>query len=95
MLLNNGGGGIFQHLKGLDKSAARDQFVSAAHHTNAEGVCQQNDIVYLRAENMEEIQKGLDTLLYINSERPVLLEVFTHAEQDEQVYQDYLRSLKG
>ena len=94
LLLNNGGGGIFQHLKGLDKSAARDQFVSAAHHTNAEGVCQQNSIVYLRAENMEEMQKGLDTLLYINSERPVLLEVFTHAEQDERVYQDYLRSLQ-
>ena len=90
LLLNNGGGGIFQHLKGLDKSAARDQFVSAAHHTTAEGVCQQNDIVYLRAENMEEVQKGLDTLLYINSERPVLLEVITHAEQDEQVYQEYL-----
>lgn len=94
LLLNNGGGGIFQHLKGLDKSAARDQFVSAAHHTTAEGICQQNDIVYLRAENMEEVQKGLDTLLYINSERPVLLEVFTHAEQDERVYQDYLRSLQ-
>ncbi|MBR5039000.1 MAG: 2-succinyl-5-enolpyruvyl-6-hydroxy-3-cyclohexene-1-carboxylic-acid synthase [Prevotella sp.] len=90
LLLNNGGGGIFQHLKGLDKSPARDQFVSAAHHTTAEGICQQNDIVYLRAENMEEVQKGIDTLLYINSERPVLLEVITHAEQDEQVYQEYL-----
>ncbi|MBR5929489.1 MAG: 2-succinyl-5-enolpyruvyl-6-hydroxy-3-cyclohexene-1-carboxylic-acid synthase [Prevotella sp.] len=95
LLLNNGGGGIFQHLKGLDQSPARDQFVSATHHTTAEGVCQQNDIVYLRAENMEEVQKGIDTLLYINSERPVLLEVITHAEQDEQVYQDYLRSLQG
>ena len=36
----------------------------------------QNNVVYLKAENMEELQQGIDTLLYIDSERPVLLEVF-------------------
>ena len=39
----------------------------------------QNNVVYLKAENMEELQQGLDTLLYIDSERPVLLEVFSEA----------------
>ena len=42
---------------------------------------------------MEEMQQGIDTLLYIETERPVLLEVFTDASEDERVYMDYYRSL--
>ena len=76
LLLNNGRGGIFSTLPGLDQSPARDKYVAAEHHTSAEGICMQNNVVYLKAENMEELQQGIDTLLYIDSERPVLLEVF-------------------
>jgi 2-succinyl-5-enolpyruvyl-6-hydroxy-3-cyclohexene-1-carboxylate synthase len=38
---------------------------------------------------MEEVQKGIDTLLFIESDRPVLLEVFTDAAQDEQAFRKY------
>ena len=79
LLMNNGCGGIFSTLPGLDQSPARDKYVAAEHHTSAEGICMQNNVVYLKAENMEELQQGLDTLLYIDSERPVLLEVFSEA----------------
>ena len=94
LLLNNGKGGIFNMLKGLEQSPARDRFVSAEHQTTAEGICQQNHVVYLKATNMEEVQQGIDTLLNIESERPVLLEVFTDAEEDERVFKDYYRSLR-
>ena len=93
LLLNNGRGGIFNMLPGLEQSPARDRFVAASHHTSAEGICQQNNVVYLRAENMDEMRQGIDTLLYIEADRPVLLEVFTNAEEDERVYRDYYRSL--
>ena len=76
LLLNNGRGGIFSTLPGLDQSPARDKYVAAEHHTSAEGICMQNNVVYLKAENIEELQQGIDTLLYIDNERPVLLEVF-------------------
>ena len=76
LLLNNGRGGIFSTLPGLDQSPARDKYVAAEHHTSAEGICMQNNVVYLKAVNMEELQTGIDTLLYIDSDRPVLLEVF-------------------
>jgi 2-succinyl-5-enolpyruvyl-6-hydroxy-3-cyclohexene-1-carboxylate synthase len=75
LLLNNGRGGIFNSLPGLEQSPARDKFVAAEHHTSADGICQQNDIVYLKAKNMEQMQQGIDTLLTIKSQRPVLLEV--------------------
>ena len=93
LLLNNSKGGIFNILKGLEQSPARDKYVSAEHHTSAEGICQQNNVVYLKATNMEEMQQGIDTLLNMESERPVLLEVFTDAAEDERVYKAYFRSL--
>lgn len=89
LLLNNGCGGIFNMLPGLEQSPARDQYVAAAHHTSAEGICQQNRVKYLKATNMSELQQGLDTLLYIENDHPVLLEVFTDPSEDERVFRDY------
>ena len=86
LLLNNGRGGIFRMLKGLEQSPARDRFVAAAHQTTAEGICSQNGVVYLKAENMGEMQRGVDTLLNIESTRPVLLEVTTDAAEDERAF---------
>ena len=89
LLLNNGKGGIFNLLKGLEQSPARDKYVAAEHHTSAEGICQQNRVKYLKATNMSELQQGLDTLLYIENDHPVLLEVFTDPSEDERVFRDY------
>ncbi len=94
LLMNNGKGGIFNMLPGLEKSPVRDRFVAAEHHTSAAGICQQNKIVYLKAENMQEMQEGIDRLLQEESERPMLLEVFTDAAEDERVFRDYYHSLK-
>lgn len=94
LLLNNGRGGIFSTLPGLEQSPARDKYVAAEHHTSAEGICMQNNVTYLKAVNMEELQTGIDTLLYIDSDRPVLLEVFTDVLTDEQTLKTYYQALK-
>ena len=94
LLMNNGKGGIFNMLPGLEQSPVRDRFVAAEHHTSAAGICQQNNIVYLKAENMEEMQEGIERLLQDEGERPMLLEVFTDAAEDERVFRDYYHSLK-
>ncbi len=94
LLLNNGRGGIFNMLSGLEQSPARDQYVAAAHHTSAEGICRQNDVVYLKAGNTEEMQAGIHTLLYQESERPVLLEVSTNPSDDERALRDYYKTFK-
>ena len=93
LLLNNGRGGIFNMLKGLEQSPARDQFVAAEHHTSAEGICQQNNVMYLKATDMEEMKQGIATLLSTASDRPVLLEVFTDVSEDERVFRDYYHTL--
>ncbi len=89
ILLNNHGGGIFRQLPGLDKSPVADSFVGAAHDTTAQGICTQNDIGYLSAKNMEEMQIGIVTLLTRETDRPMLLEVFTDSEEDVRTLKDY------
>lgn len=74
LLLNNGKGGIFDMLPGLEKSPARDKFVAAEHHATAEGICQQNDIYYQQATTTEEMQRGIDLLLSADFSRPMVLE---------------------
>ena len=94
LLLNNQRGTIFSMLKGLEQSDARDHFVSGEHHASAEGICMQNDVQYLKATNMEELSEGIDKLINLESDRPVLLEVLTSAENDVKIVKEYYQKLK-
>ena len=89
LLLNNGRGGIFNMLSGLENSPACHRLVAAEHTATAEGICRQNDIYYQQAKNMEEMKEGIDLLLSEDFSRPMLLEVFTDADADEKTYRDY------
>ena len=75
MLLNNGGGKIFQHVKGMPADDIRDTFVSAEHRTSAQGICQQNGVKYLVANNKKELQKSVTELINHNEDCPIVLEV--------------------
>ena len=91
ILLNNRGGGIFRQLPGLNDSPAADDLVMASHENTAQGICTQNDIGYLSAKNMDEMQIGIVTLLTRESERPMLLEVFTDSNDDVKVLEKYFK----
>lgn len=93
VLLNNSGGGIFRQLKGLDKSPVATSFVAAQHETTAQGICTQNDIGYISAKNMGEMQIGIVTLLTRETNRPMLLEVFTDVDEDMKAYSMYFSQL--
>ncbi len=93
LLLNNCQGGIFRNLKGLEQSPARDSLISAHHTTSAEGICQQFDIHYLPATDEPSLRTGLKLLHSLKSHRPVLLEVFTDINIDEQVFKGYYKNL--
>ena len=89
LLLNNRTGGIFRSLPGLKDSPAAGDLVAATHETTAQGICTQNDIGYLSAKNMQEAQIGIVTLLTRQTDRPLLLEVFTEAEADAKATFDF------
>ena len=76
LLLNNGGGAIFNRFAGLRQSAAREPFVMACHDTTARGICQSYRIGYHAAHNKSEVEAGLAWLMGEQAgDRPLLLEV--------------------
>ncbi len=108
LLLNNGKGGIFNMLPGLEKSPARDRLVAAEHATSAESICKQYGIRYIGAHDKTSMREGIDMLLSpmssasassasstsFFSDRPVLVEVFTDAQEDERTFRDYYHDMK-
>ena len=82
IVLNNGGGAIFGKFQGLKESQAREEMIMAKHHATAEGICSQNEVKYLAAHTMEEMEQGISQLIHAESERPMLLEVFTDMDVD-------------
>lgn len=89
LLLNNGGGVIFKSLPGLKESMAQQTLISAQHHTTAWGICQQNNVAYLSAHDEEELENNMNCFVNDNFDRPVVFEVFTSQEQDEQAMNEY------
>ena len=89
LLLNNGKGGIFNQLPGLEQSPARDRYIAASHRATAEGICRQNGIGYRRATAMNEMQQAIDLLLDEDSTRPLVVEIITDAVDDTPIFKAY------
>ncbi len=94
LLNNNGGGGIFHTLPGLNRSEALNDYVAAAHHTEARRWAEQQGFRVLTARNSEELQQQLPLFMNREGEQPVLLEVFTSMEENRKVIQSYYEQLK-
>lgn len=93
LLLNNGGGGIFRNLPGLDSSPASLKYVSASHNTSASGICLQNGVAYLSVSDSDSLEESLHILS--SSSSPTLLEAFSSQEADRNEYKKYYNNLKG
>lgn len=94
LLLNNGGGAIFGKFKGLRESKARESLVMAEHHTSAYNICQANDITYLGCDNQKSLRYSIDQLIHTECDRPMLLEVFTDIDTDNQAIEEYYKQFK-
>lgn len=90
LLNNNGGGGIFSLLGGLNRSAAMGKYITATHQTNAEAWARQQGFIYLPVHNTKDLQEQIPQFLSPDNEQPAIMEVFTTAQQDsEQIRQYY------
>lgn len=93
LLLNNGGGGIFAQLPGLEVSPARDTMIAAGHTTHARGCCEQHGVEYRAAHGSEDLYGGIAWLVQDSSDRPRLLEVVTDGAHDRRVWQQAVETL--
>ena len=85
LLLNNGGGGIFTQLPGLEASPARDTMIAAGHTTHAQGCCSQHGVDYRAAYGSEDLYSGITWLVQDDSDHPRLLEVVTDTTHDQAI----------
>lgn len=95
LLLNNGGGEIFNTLPGLDSSTTSHKFISAVHHTSAKGWAEERGFIYQKVENDEQLREAMRT--FTQSEltvHPIIMEVFTDKDEDTRILKEYYHQLK-
>ncbi|MBF0576392.1 2-succinyl-5-enolpyruvyl-6-hydroxy-3-cyclohexene-1-carboxylic-acid synthase [Dysgonomonas sp. GY617] len=94
LLINNGGGGIFHLLPGLNKAPSLKEYVSAEHTTQAKDWALAAGLKYLSAENQDTIKENLKTFTTPDTDQSVLLEISTNMEISKKTFQEYYHKLK-
>lgn len=95
LLLNNGGGEIFETLPGLEMESETQRFVTAPHQTSAKDWATGQHFSYLEAHNEGELEQAMQTFTHTDpAERPMLLEVFTDKAEDVKLLKAYYHQLK-
>jgi len=94
LLLNNGGGTIFKTLPGLSESPSSRVLAAGEHNYNAEGICKQFGIKYLRATDEKSLKEGIPEFFNCESSRPVVFEVLTDSESDNNIYKQYYERME-
>lgn len=94
LLVNNGGGGIFHLLPGLNKAPSLKQYVAATHNTGAGEWVRASGMQYLSATSGEELSKAFETFMNETIQESMVLEVITDMEISKAVFKDYYHKLK-
>ena len=77
LINNNGGGGVFDTLSGLNSSEALNDYITVNHKTSAKGWAEEQGFIYITAKNSKDLQEQLSVFLDPDLKSPVILEVFT------------------
>lgn len=95
LLLNNGGGEIFEALPGLHMEPATHRFVTAEHTTSAAGWATERGFAYLSARNAGELAEAMAVFTAPEpAGKPLFLEVFTDKAEDVRLLKAYYHGLK-
>ena len=93
LLINNGGGGIFYLLPGLDKAPSLKQYVAATHNTGAKEWVQASGMKYLSATSEEELDKTFEIFMDETIKESIVFEVITDMEVSKAAFKDYYHKL--
>ena len=93
LLINNGGGGIFRILPGHKNTTNFDTYFETKHNLNARHLCEMFKFQYLSATNEDELKHQLNSFFKIEN-TPVLLEVFTPSQLNDEILLNYFEFVK-
>lgn len=95
LLLNNGGGEIFQALPGLSMSEKTHRFVTASHATSAKGWATERGFAYFGVHNAAQLAESIATFTQPEPfAQPMIMEVFTDKAEDVRLLKEYYHQLK-
>ena len=89
MLVNNSGAALFHFNQGLEKYPTLNENVAADHNATAKGWAESRGFKYLSSTNKEEFDKNLVEFVNPNSDKPIILEVFTKKEDDARLQHEF------
>ena len=89
MLNNNSGASLFHFNQGLKRFPTLNENVAADHNANAKGWAESRGFKYLYSTNKEEFNKNLEEFLDSDSDKPIILEVFTKKEEDARLQHEF------
>jgi 2-succinyl-5-enolpyruvyl-6-hydroxy-3-cyclohexene-1-carboxylate synthase len=92
ILINNGGGGIFRILPGHEETPVFNQFFETSHCFTAEQLAKMYGFEYGIASDEESLSKSLKTL-YLQNDRPSILEIFTPTRENDKILLQYFKEL--
>ena len=90
VVLNNAGGGIFRLIDGPARLPELENYFEARHNKTAKYICAENDIQYLTATNLQEVNEALG-IFHKTSGHPVLLEIFTDPVNNQNAFKELKR----
>lgn len=92
IVLNNGGGDIFNIIPGPDTTPQRDRYFVARQHFSAEYICKAYGLEYTSANSVETIDEQMKALLLPSaSGSPKLLEIHTAGIENSEVLKNYFK----
>ncbi|NRA10323.1 MAG: hypothetical protein HRT57_00030 [Crocinitomicaceae bacterium] len=78
VVVNNAGGGIFRIIDGPSKVDQLEEFFETKQDFSAEKICEAFNVDYHKATNLSELEQLMPQFMVeTDSDRPMLLEVFT------------------
>lgn len=93
IVINNGGGGIFDIIPGPDNTKALDQYIATRQDVSFSKLAALFDLDYFYSDDESSIVSALNMLL--NSPGSALLEIKTHGKESGHVLRNYFKRLES
>lgn len=93
IVVNNGGGDIFNIIPGPSSTNQLSKVFVAEHRYNAEKLCEGFGIHYQSAKNQEGLEKELNSFLDASDTKAKVLEVFTTGIENSAILKSYFQEL--
>jgi len=94
VIINNGGGGIFNIIKGPRSSKQNKQYFEAQHAFKAEFIARAFGAAYFKAENLEQIHTSMEEFYAYDEQGGMkILEIITENIDNHLILDDYFQHL--